>query len=91
MISLIKKCIEAFYRAKLRKAAGFDSVSSEVLRYDILYKIISYCFRNGEVSTEWTKGIINPIPKSDSQDAWSPLNYRGISLLSVPVRFMQTN
>ena len=37
---------EAVYRAKLRKAAGFDGIPSEVLRYDIcielLHKIISY-------------------------------------------------
>ena len=36
--------------------------------------------------TEWTKGIINPIPKSDTQDARNPLSYRGISLLSVPYK-----
>ena len=81
---------ESVYRAKLRKAAGFDSISSEVLRFDIcielLHKIISYCFKSGEIPTEWTKGIINPIPKSDTQDARNPLSYRGISLLSVPYK-----
>ena len=81
---------ESVYRAKLRKAAGFDSIPSEVLRFDIcielLHKIISYCFKSGEIPTEWTKGIINPIPKSDTQDARNPLSYRGISLLSVPYK-----
>ena len=81
---------EAVYGAKLRKAAGFDGNPSEVLRYDIcielLHKIISNCFKNGEVPTEWTKGIINPIPKSNTQDARNPLSYRGISLLPVPYK-----
>ena len=31
----------------------------------------------------WARGIINPIPKSASSDLRVPLNYRGISLLSV--------
>ena len=73
---------DSVYHAKLRKASGFDGIPSEILRFDIcielLYKIISYCFRNGEIPTEWTKGIIYPIPKSDSKDARDPLNYRGI-------------
>ena len=77
-------------RAKLRKASGFDGIPAEVLRFetciDLLYKIISHCFKNGEVPSEWTKGIINPIPKPDAKDARDPLNYRGISLLSVPYK-----
>ena len=59
--------------------AGFDSIPAEVLRFDIcielLHKIVSYCFKNEEVPTKWTKGMINPIPKSDSQDARNPLSY----------------
>ena len=81
---------DSVYSAKLRKAAGFDGIPSEVLRYDIcvelLYKIISHCFKNGEVPSEWTRGIIKPIPKSETKDARNPLSYRGISLVSVPYK-----
>ena len=77
----------AVYRAKLCKASGFYGIPAEVLRFEtcigLLYKIISHCFKKGQVPTEWTKGIINPIPKPDTKDARDPLIYRGISLISV--------
>ncbi len=41
------------------------------------------CMNNDVVPTDWTLGIINPIPKSGNNDPRVPLNYRGISLLSV--------
>ena len=66
------------YRAKLHKASGFDGIPTEVLRYetciDLLYKIIAYCFKNGETPSVWTKGIINSIPKPGVKDARDPLN-----------------
>ena len=76
------------YKARARKAPGADEIPSEVLRndscIDILFRIIKYCFDDGRVPNEWTKGIINPIFKGD--DPSNPLNYRPITLLSVPCK-----
>ena len=76
------------YKARARKAPGADEIPSEVLRndscIDILFRIIKYCFDDGRVPNEWTKGIINPIFKGDEPS--NPLNYRPITLLSVPCK-----
>ena len=76
------------YKAKARKAPGFDQIPAEVLRkdscVDILFRIIRYCFDEGKLPNEWTKGVINPIFKSD--DPCNPLNYRPLTLLSVPCK-----
>ena len=53
---------------------------------DFLYRLTSYCFAEGDITFEWSKCIIKPIPKAGSSDAREPLNYRGISLLSVPYK-----
>ena len=37
------------------------------------------CFTSDFVSAEWSKGIINPIPKSYTADMRGPLSYRGIT------------
>lgn len=34
------------------------------------------------IPSVWRKGILNPIPKSSMSDAYNPIQYRGISLLS---------
>ena len=41
---------------------------------------MNVCFTSGSVSAEWSKGIINPIPKSNTADTRDPLSYRGIVL-----------
>ena len=76
--------------AKLRKARGIDDIPTEVLKSDqcitMLHKIISFAFEKGIVPSEWNKGIIHPIPKSSSNDPRVPLNYRGITLISIPCK-----
>ena len=41
------------------------------------------CFFTGTVPSIWTKGIINPIPKSSTGNSKDPLTYRGITLVPV--------
>ena len=80
----------SLYRAKLKRAAIYGGIPAEVLRnpvcIDLLHKIINFCFENGTVPSEWNKGIIRPIPKSDAKDPKDPLCYRGICLISVPYK-----
>ena len=79
---------KAVYEAKLRKASGIDGIPAEVLRnetcIDLLFKIVSYAFANGKVPSEWSKGIIKPLPKGD--DTRNPLNYRPITIISIPCK-----
>ena len=80
---------DAVYRAKLNKAVGSDEIPSEMLRndacVDLLYNIIKYCFQEGQVPQEWLTSVITPIPKSKT-DPLDPLNFRPISLISVPCK-----
>lgn len=46
-------------------------------------RLCQFCFNNGEVPSEWRQNIIVPIPKNEGKDPRIPLNYRGISLISV--------
>ncbi|CAC5376665.1 unnamed protein product [Mytilus coruscus] len=85
-----EEVITAVTRAKVRKATGIDDIPAEVLKNDtaieLLYQIISGCFQLGKVPLEWTRGIINPILKPNADDERIPLNYRGITLISVPCK-----
>ncbi|VDI32581.1 Hypothetical predicted protein, partial [Mytilus galloprovincialis] len=80
----------AIISAKSRKATGIDDIPAEVLKKDsaaeLLYIIISGCFDLGIVPSEWNRSIINPILKPNSNDDRNPLNYRGITLVSVPCK-----
>ncbi|MCG8033469.1 MAG: reverse transcriptase family protein, partial [Candidatus Thiodiazotropha taylori] len=71
-------------RAKQNKAPGFDEIPADVLKNDtacsFLLKLFNICFLVGKVPNEWSKCVLNPIPKSSSLDKNDPLSYRGIAL-----------
>ncbi|CAC5408283.1 unnamed protein product [Mytilus coruscus] len=83
-----EEIIKAVESAKVRKATGFDEIPAEVLKnptaVEHLFVIYNGCFEFGKVPKQWTTGIINPIFKTGSDDRKNPLNYRGITLVSVP-------
>ena len=74
----------AVFKAKREKACGIDGIPSDVFRNDcsvsFLHILFNVCFTTGVIPTEWGKGIINPIPKSNTSDPRDPLSYRGITL-----------
>ena len=81
------------YNARDRKPPRPDEIPSKVLSIDscidILFRIIKYCFDDGRVPNDWTKGIINPIFKEGGEPS-DPFNYRPITLLSVPCKITLT-
>ncbi|CAC5366805.1 Fibrinogen-like protein A,Ryncolin-4,Angiopoietin-related protein 7,Ficolin-3,Ficolin-1-B,Ficolin-2,Ryncolin-1,Tenascin-R,Fibrinogen-like protein 1,Fibrinogen C domain-containing protein 1-A,Ryncolin-3,Tenascin,Fibrinogen C domain-containing protein 1,Ryncolin-2,Techylectin-5B,Angiopoietin-2,Fibrinogen alpha chain,Ficolin-1-A,Ficolin-1,Fibrinogen C domain-containing protein 1-B,Angiopoietin-4 [Mytilus coruscus] len=83
-----EEIIKAVESAKVRTATGFDKIPAEVLKnptaVELLFVICNGCFELGKVPEQWTTGIINLIFKTGSDDRKNPMNYRGITLVSVP-------
>ena len=57
---------QSMYRAKLKRAVGFDGIPSEVLRnpvyIDLLYKIINFCFEMGLSQANGTQVLSSQFP-----------------------------
>ena len=74
-------------RSKNNKAPGIDGIVYDILKNEdsvsLLTKLFNLCFASHKVPHVWIEALISPIPKSPSNDPRIPLNYRGISLLSV--------
>ena len=72
--------------AKKGKAVGNDEIPVEVLcnkiSADFLCIFFQKCFRHGISPSEWAKGIISPIPKSNTTDVRDPMQYRGLTITS---------
>ena len=70
---------------KTGRAAGIDKLGNEILKQPPLLHLICMflktCFDKGIAPAMWAKSIITPIPKDKSKCIYTPLNYRGISLL----------
>ncbi|VDI36428.1 Hypothetical predicted protein [Mytilus galloprovincialis] len=84
-IDEIQKVVLHLKREK--KAPGIDGIYNEVLKNEPIIKLLQvlfqFCFDTGKVPSLWRKALIRPIPKGSAIDTRIPLNYRGISLLSV--------
>ena len=69
------------------KTHGIDGIHNEVLKNEPIIKLLQvlfqFCFDTGKVPSLWRKALIRPIPKGSAIDTRIPLNFRGISLLSV--------
>ena len=72
--------------AKKGKAVGNDEIPVEVLcnkiSADFLCIFFQKCYRHGISPSEWAKGIISPIPKSNTTDVRDPMQYRGLTITS---------
>ena len=77
----LKKVVK---RAKCNKAPGFDEIPVDVLKNEatclFLVKFFNICFSVGKIPKEWSKCVLNPIPKSSNLNKHDPLSYRGIAL-----------
>ena len=77
---------ESIMNAKRGKATGIDEIPVEVLNNTtavaFLVSLFQACFASGVIPEEWTKGIINPVLKSGTNDPRDSLLYRGITLMS---------
>lgn len=75
---------KAIFNSKKEKASGIDGLPSEIFRNNtsvsFLHVLFNVCFNTGVIPTEWGKGIVNPIPKSSTNDPRDPMSYRGITI-----------
>ena len=81
----IQKAIKSL---KTNKAAGVDSINTELLKADIntaskiFHHLFTNIWENENIPPDWSKGLIVKIPKK--RDLQSCDNWRGVTLLSVP-------
>ena len=79
--------------AKNSKSSGFDNIPYKVLKFPIIIDVLHalfLCFDTGILPIVLKKAMIAPIPKDSTKDKRIPLNYRGISLLSVVSKLYST-
>ena len=83
---------KALRSLKNGKAAGVDNIPAEALKeggaeiVDSLHELLNLVWKEEEIPTDWTKGLLVKLPKSGdlSQcDKW-----RGITLLSIPSKVL---
>ena len=84
--------IKVVKRAKCNKAPGFGEIPVDVLKNKsvclFLVKLFNICFSVGKVPQEWSKCVLNPIPKSSNLSKNDQLSYRGIIIALVSSSYM---
>ena len=80
--------------SKNRKAVGLDNLPNEIFKNDASVKILSTLFLKlfelGLIPSVWRNAVLKPIPKGANTDLRSPLEYRGISLLSTAYKLFSS-
>ena len=79
----------ALLHQKNCKAVGPDGLPVELIKIQVCCIFFQSLYLSKEslyIPTVWRHGIITPIPKNKTSDPRIPLNYRGMSLLSVPYK-----
>ena len=80
----IDEIYQAILDSKKNKACGIDNIPTEEFRnttsVSVLHILFNVCYSTGIIPTDWGKGIVNPIPKSATNDPLDPLSYRGITI-----------
>ena len=75
----------AIQKLKSGTPVGIDRIFYEILKQPHFLKpvcaFLKTCFNRGVAPTLWVKSVINPIPNDLSKCIYTPLNYRGVSLL----------
>ena len=85
---------KAVKKMKTGKAVGVDKLSVEMVKANRLVgikwltRLFNVCFTTGEIPTEWQRGVIVPIWKGKG-DIHDPGRYRGITLLSQALKFIE--
>lgn len=78
---------------KLSSSAGVDNINSKFLKNTVdvcaeyLCLLFSQSLVTGQLPDDWKKGKVIPVFKAGNKN--SPLNYRPISLTSVPCKIME--
>jgi hypothetical protein len=83
----LEETVAAIGRLKLGKAAGSDGVVAEILIRggdrvgEAVHKLCQKAWEEEKLPLDWTRGVVVPIYKDGEKR--DPLNYRGITLLSI--------
>ena len=84
---------EALRKTKSGKAPGHDQITPDMLKnmgeeaLDILHRLINLIWNEKEIPAEWEISVLLPLfKKGDPRDC---NNYRGISLLVRPRKYMK--